>query len=71
MIKNNVFQYSKNLEGTKTNNRIGNDKYGFQYSKNLEGTKTYNTIISYISWFQYSKNLEGTKTDDFYLLTYI
>ena len=40
MYKYALFQYSKNLEGTKT--RINNSIFiiMFQYSKNLEGTKT-------------------------------
>ena len=35
-----LFQYSKNLEGTKTENKGINLDDKFQYSKNLEGTKT-------------------------------
>ena len=34
------FQYSKNLEGTKTYKLNVEKKKLFQYSKNLEGTKT-------------------------------
>ena len=36
-----MFQYSKNLEGTKTSNSQGFNVNLFQYSKNLEGTKTH------------------------------
>ena len=35
-----MFQYSKNLEGTKTGVTLKNEVPEFQYSKNLEGTKT-------------------------------
>ena len=35
-----MFQYSKNLDGTKTDNKTDYDLFKFQYSKNLEGTKT-------------------------------
>ena len=34
------FQYSKNLEGTKTGVNTAFRAEEFQYSKNLEGTKT-------------------------------
>ena len=36
-----MFQYSKNLEGTKTEINIQFLDDMFQYSKNLEGTKTH------------------------------
>ena len=35
-----LFQYSKNLEGTKTKYNEEVFDIQFQYSKNLEGTKT-------------------------------
>lgn len=37
-----LFQYSKNLEGTKTTSIFFNSILPFRYSKNLEGTKTSN-----------------------------
>ena len=40
MFQTLVFQYSKNLEGTKTLNSLDRTYGLFQYSKNLEGTKT-------------------------------
>ena len=57
-----MFQYSKNLEGTKTAYMTPADIDGFQYSKNLEGTKTLLASLNEPCMFQYSKNLEGTKT---------
>ena len=35
-----MFQYSKNYEGTKTNEGKKWSDFLFQYSKNYEGTKT-------------------------------
>ena len=45
-----LFQYSKNLEGTKTTNKDIDKINEFQYSKNLEGTKT-NIVVPYENVF--------------------
>ena len=44
-MKGSLFQYSKNLEGTKTGSELEYHEGGFQYSKNLEGTKTKEVIM--------------------------
>ncbi len=42
------FQYSKNYEGTKTNQILNRPKISFQYSKNYEGTKTSKVLYHFL-----------------------